>query len=345
MITSHLRRAACVAGLAALPLLLLPGCGGKAEVPAAQLRLANMPEQISQSAGEWGFVAPGGPNAPVLLQLWKPGGEPRTVRQAAAIGCWHGSADRVVWSERRGTAWAVCSSARSGGPVTDVAQLPEEPSGAYVDGSTAYWLAPQAPPSSTHAQLAPLMSCLGLYCSKGPTPAVLLGSVPEMGKGRVLGVRDGKVVVVAWRVGPPGSLVAYEIPAAGGVARRVGSTSGAGDAILGADGVLYWVAQGRETSQDTSVVSLGSLDKDGRVTPLSDWLDGGGKLYNTRRGVLYLDAETEPGIWPLGREHETPHALAVSSGYRMLALGQEEALVHLNHATGKDRQFGLVRLP
>ena len=68
---------------------------------------------------------------------------------------------------------------------------------------------------------------------------------------------------------------------------------------------------------------------------LTDWLPSGGRLYETNRGVCYVDDSPLPSAWPLTGPRELPNSLLVPENYVVLAVGGGEMLLQSTESASR----------
>jgi hypothetical protein len=324
----HLGRLAYVltASLFCLILALLALSAFRPVHPEALARVTSEPVNPMQRAGAWFWLEhPSGPNARLVRAA-----NSRLIPLAAADALPEYDTDGkdAAWIGRKGREWQVGIASCETGAGRVLWSGADEVRGVCLAGEEVYWLCPLPAAAPESGPLPPLAPMLAIFAvpRKGGAPA-RLGLLPESEGGRVLGAHDGALYISAFRRGGAGNTVVYRVPPDDGPPRRVAGEIGSQQFLLAHDGTLYWPAPSREATSEANACCIRRLGRNGRPENLSDWLLSGGTLFETDRGVCYLDSGFPGALWPAGRFEELPKSFTAPEGYALLAAGGEEILL------------------
>jgi len=299
----------------------------RAERPRLIGHAASFPEGARPASGAWVWLERLKASDVRLIRL---GSDRRAVpiATASALTDYAADGDAVAWIEKQGGQWRVQLADDPDRAPRTLWAGATEPHGVCLAGDGVYWLAPHAPEAPDCGPLPPFgpsMDLLTAPRSGGASHAVgrLFGAIG----GRVLGARDGAIYVAAYRGLGIGSTTFYRVRPGNPAPERLASEIGQQRALLARDGSLYWLAPSREATADAGLCCIRRLAPGGRPETLSDWLPARGALFETDRGVRYVDVEEHAGVWPTGAFLEAPRSATAPTGYRYLAVGGDRALL------------------
>jgi hypothetical protein len=283
----------------------------------------------------------------------------QTLAQADAIPRYDAAGENVVWAAREGKRWSIYIAAADGTGKRVLWSGLEEPRGLRLAEGRLYWLRilpPALPESGPFPPLSARMEVIAIP-REGGAPA-LIAQLWEAEDGEALGVHAGALYVAAYRTIGPGSMAIYRISLTGDMPpRRIVGESRRPHALLTRDGALYWMAPSPEASGPLNVFCIRRMGKDGRPETLSDWLPAGapsgaamsvhsgGRLFETRRGVVCVDGDFQSRAWSAGRHDALPQPQPQPAGYYALAAGESELLLIPAGAPGANIPLYRIPLP
>jgi hypothetical protein len=172
-------------------------------------------------------------------------------------------------------------------------------------------------------------------------PPVAVAVLWENTEARVLGLHGNDLYIATSYSPTPGHMALYRLPPDGPPVRLVGEI-GSQHALLTRDGTLYWVAQSRDAAIPNTMSCIRRLRKEGKPETLSDWLPVNGKLYETARGVVYVDGEYLSRAWPVGEPKQLTSSYDSPPDFLVRAVGENEML--LERIEGKRTKIALYRV-
>jgi hypothetical protein len=252
------------------------------------------------------------------------GGQTRDLAAADAITSFDSDGKTTVWIARDGNTWLI----QLEGSQAPLFRGPSEPKGLCIAGGRLYWTLPtrSVVPGNVYSPgLAPKLTVISQEISGG-APFVVAELLES--DGTPLGVRGNDLYVQAFRPGYPGSTVIYQIPSKGGAAERIVGESQRYRALLTSDGDLYWPAESLNASNPISVSQIRRLKPGGRPETVIDWVHSRGRIYQTDKGVLYIDNGYQYSTWAVESTKDgMPRQIRIPAGYISVALGGSEALL------------------
>jgi len=273
-------------------------------------------------------------------------GQPQALATADALPAYDAADGQVAWIAQEGRRWMVYVSSADGENRRVLWSGPNEAHSVRLVGGRVYWTASgpaAAPNSGPFPPLAPTLQIVSVP-SDGGTPA-LVTTLLDTGRGRLLGFADGALYLAVYRPITPYSTALYRVPLDGALPRRVAGESGESQALLTRDGALYWLALSRESVNMYGIACIRRLDRGGRPETLSDWLSAGGALFETDRGVFYVDGTHNPGLWPAGASGDLPRPRPLPDGFSAVAASGAEVLLRRTDAPRNNIMLYRIPMP
>ena len=283
-------------------------------------------KEAMRSGGSWYWLEGVGKPGARLMRASASSLQP--IAASDGLGSYAVAEGKVVWAAREGDHWSLTLASADGSGQQKVWSGPREPHGLYLTVDHIYWLdqlPPTVPDSGPLPPLGPTLQLVAVPVSGGAS--TIIATLLEPLAGRVIGIHGDQIYVSAMRPGAPGVTTLYRIALLHGAPKRVAGETGLQSSILTQDGALYWSAPSRESSQFDRVVCIRRLGKDDQPETLTDWMEGRGRLYETERGVCYVDGDVSPKAWLLTVRKELPRALPLPENYAVLAAGDRELLL------------------
>jgi hypothetical protein len=273
-------------------------------------------------SGSWYWLEkPKGPQARLVKMA---GGPVETIDSADEITGFDASATSAVWACLTGRQWSVKTAAN--GAQTKVLWTGTDPAKSVrIDGDYAYILVSLASPVARALPFPPLgkkLSLLRVPLAGGTGVSVATLMEDE---GEIYGVHGHEVFISAWRNGPPGSTAFYTVNQEG-KAKRLAGEAGKTNAIITRDGTSYWMGNSRESFYETGISAIIRMGKSGKPELVSDWYPTDGQLFETSRGVYYVDGDVRRQIWPVAEPGQMPKPLPYSIYFSALAVNDTEAI-------------------
>jgi hypothetical protein len=312
--------------------------------PAPFVDARPKPLMATWSGGAWYWIET---ESPTLSRLVRAEGSGRKeIATSAEILDFAISGKSIAWSSRTGPAYTISVASVDGGSRRDVRQSSTRASGVWVDAERVYWLenAPAAVPEG--APFPPLEA--GVRVQAAPLTGGQVSSLATLMEPEglaVVGKHGQELYVATFRPGALGSTAFFRVPVGGGTATRLAGTVARQSGLLSADGTLYWLGPSPEAAQPQSSSCVYELGTDGKVRALTDWLPGGGRLFDTDRGLVYVDPTYTSNAWPISDGRELPRPFPVTPDYAVLAVGGGEMLIRPYEAPPKAVPLFRIGLP
>lgn len=252
----------------------------------------------------------------------------RRLATAEKIGDYFATPTHMLWAALDGSAWTIQISDAQAGGIKELWRGAAEPRGLYLGADTAYWLqsAPAAIPAD--AVLPPLGAQIELIGApfSGSQPRVISRVMEPFGS-QILGITNGEVWLTAIRQSLHNATTIYRVPAGGGFATRVVGETGIQNALLTPGGTLYWTAPCADAANPDMIVCIRRMSPAGKIETQTAWLNPKGRLFNTQRGVVYVDGGFSASAWPVGSYAVLPAATPSPPGYSVLSAGDDDLLL------------------
>jgi hypothetical protein len=308
----------------------------------AQAKVA--PTQILWREGSWYWLEADGKSEARLVRADASGARP--LATADKIAGYAVADGKLVWAAKEGDQWNLAVAAPDASGKRTLYSGEREPRGLCLANGYVFWLEPMPPAVPESGPLPPLAGMLRLLSLPldGGVPKVI-ATLLESESGQVLGVHADQAYVAATRLGTPGATLLYRVSLREGVVQRVAGEAGQHTALLTREGSLFWVAPSLEDSRMNASACIRRLGQDGKAETLADWLPANGRLYDTVRGVVYVDGGFEPSAWPIANRRELPRAVPLPREHTVLALGSDEMLLGSANATPANIPLYRTTLP
>ncbi len=332
-----------VVGVIGATLLLTPRfCKDPTTLPIGQAQ--GEPQSIHCIGGVWYWIEQ--PKQGKARLVRGVVGNIRELATAEAITSMDADSTNIVWTERSQQGWSVQVANLDGSGSNDLWSGKEEPLGAKIAQGRAYWLQKTPAPLKTDLPFPALQPTLQVVSAplSGGTPELGV-TVPEAETGRVLGLHDNTLYLLAHRKTRPGSTTLYRIDTQTKAVERVAGTSQNLSALLTKEGILYWMTPSKETISPQPAVHVYRLNKEGKPESLSDWLPIGGQIYETNRGIVYVDRDYPTNMWAVGAEDAFPELIPTPKDYNPVAVGEGLVLLGTNASQRAKPALRQIPLP
>jgi len=310
--------------------------------PAPLGKAGAVPYDIRRAEGTWYWVERPA-KAKARLMAAKAGATPRTVAEEDAIDAFDVAGNTIAWTAKSGSAWVVRASDGQGAPRT-LRSASTEAHGPCVDGSDIVWTERTAPAAPGLESLPTLGGSLQVVrcAATGGAPTVA-ATLPDAGRGVVVGRIGEAWWVAALRIDYPGSTVVWQVPVQGGAPKRMASVSGPNAPVRTASGDLLLLSPSRESTSPVSSRVMLRLGADGRIERLADWLPEGGAPYDGGASAFYVDRESPPVLWRPRGTDQLPEMVPAPSGHHAIAVGEGHLL--LSGMGADDLELSEVAVP
>ena len=177
-----------------------------------------------------------------------------------------------------------------------------------------------------------------------------VSTLPERTGEQFIGVSQGEAVVSCFREGGIGVTAIYRIDLKTGKFDRIAGEIGRRRALLTKEGDLYWVGSSLEAISSYSIASIHRIKRSPdnatlKTETLTDMLPSGGSLFDSERGVLYVDGSQQPQLWQLGSSRESHSPVKAPEGYFYVAADGQEALLQPSLPINGSNSLHRMRLP
>lgn len=309
--------------------------------PASFVTAGSLPTQARWHESVWYWLETPEKAKARLMRADSSGARPLV--EADQLTSYALDAGKIAWIARDGKTWKITLSALNGTNPQTVWSGDTTPRGLYISGDKLYYLEQTPPVIPNSGALPPLGSRLRILALPvtGGTPAEIASLLESEGD-EIAGVHDGQLYVKAFRTGVPGATVIFRVPVSGGTPKRIVGEAGRQSVLMTRDGTLYWTAASPEDSRANNAFCVRRLGKDDKPETLTDWLPANGRLFETRRGLVYVDGDYQPTAWPLSGARELPHPLYTLRDYGVVAAGDGELLLRQMYKPQSD--FSLYRI-
>ena len=269
-----------------------------------------------------------------------------TVAAASRIGSYAVGAGKAAWTSQNGKQWSVTLAAADGSGPQTLWSGDSEPQGVSIADGQVFWLAPAPSSIAGSEPFPPFSGTLQLFSAPlAGSPFVPIATLLETTAQQVIGVHEGQVYVAALREGIPGVTVFYRIDLKEKSVHRLAAETGRQTALLTGEGDFYWSAPSRESTERDKVVCIRRLSKAAKPEMVTDWLPEGGRMYETRQGIYYVDGGYIPSAWPLPGREELPQPTPLPENFSVLAVGQGELLLNATGSPTPDLSIYRMALP
>lgn len=312
--------------------------------PAYLAKAGAAPTDIQWKDGAWYWLEGAGTPASRLMRA--NAGDLKPVAAASGISAYSVAGGKLAWNAKEGNQWTISVASFEGSDKRVLWTGAREPKGICLIEDRVYWLEDLPPSVPKSGPLPPLdasvqMVSMSLSANGGqPVITPLL----EAQGAQVLGARDGQVYVVAQRPTPLNVTTIYRIGLKEGTAHRLVGETGQQSALLTKEGVLYWTAPSREAADTGTITCIRRLSKEEKPETLDDWMPPRGHLFETDKGIYYIDGANVQGAWPVTGQRALPRAVPVPANYAVLAAGGHDLLL-LQNTESLTPTYPLYRMP
>jgi hypothetical protein len=251
-------------------------------------------------------------------------GSQQTIDTADEISGYDVSTSTTIWAGRNGKQWFVKTQSGSAQSI-EIWTGSEPVVSVQLSQEFAFWLLSINAPVKVSLPIPPLDRKLSLMKAQimSGTPALVARLMEQ--DGEIFGVRDEQVFITAWRGGPPGGTAFYRVDRDGQIKRFAGEI-GRSTAIITRDGTLYWTGHTRESYEEGAIGSIVRMKRDGKPELISDWYPADGQLYETSRGLYYVDGNVRRQVWPVADIGQMPHLLSYDILFSAVAVSDSDVL-------------------
>ena len=328
-----------------LVLLILAGgffvLRGRTQNPIVFAQAGASLTEVMWREGNWYWLEAAGKPGSRLIRANASGSLPPIA--APGINAYAVADGMAVWSAHDGNHWTITLAAADGSGKNTLWAGEQELSGLCIAEGRVFWMVSIPPTLPESGPLPPLTNKLQIVSvpTAGGSPEVIATLLETTGK-QVIGVHDGQLYVSAVRHTSPEVTTIYRVALNGGSAHRVAGETGVQPALLTKEGALYWSAPSRESTQRDKVVCIRRLGKEDKPETLTDWLPGGGHLYESGRGVCYVDGDPLPAAWAVSAGLELPRSIPLPQDFSVLSVGNGELL--LKSSASPSANFPIYRM-
>lgn len=299
--------------------------GNRAPRPAPFVALATAINAPSFHAGSWYWIERRGKQAQTLVRA-NESGSVRTIVSANEIADFDATDNVVLVVLRTDKTWHV-QLGTVAGQLRDLWVGTQQPHGTLISAGQAYWILSR-PPNPTIGDIPPLQQHIELTVAPvAGGPSRTISTIMEPDGLQIIGINDGSIYLSAFRDAVHGVTTIYRAPMAGGAPKRVAGETGKQFALISDAGLLYWTAPCHDSQNYNLVGCVRRLASSGATETLTGWITAGGRLYNTRHGVWYVDQSAPSTAIPITTYNDLPRATAVASGFNVLAANSDTLLL------------------
>lgn len=267
------------------------------------------------------------------------GGAPEVLATADEIVDYHASGGSAAWVQRDGKAWSIQVIDANGARQT----LPCGERGArsvFLAGDRLFWLA-STPGTAGDVPVPAFGPSLQVMETSLSTRTLRTGATLLESDGRIIGLRGDDLYIRGLRHVLPGATVLYRATQ-GQRPVRLAAETGRGHALITSDGTLYWVAQSRDASNRENNACVRRLGSDGKPATVAEWLPPDGRLYDTGRGIYYVDGSVQSAAWRISAGPTLQRPLNLDSQFLAISAGDGELLARAND--GRETRIPLSRV-
>lgn len=319
----------------------------RSQIPQAPSRFADAgaaPVRMQWHEGAWYWLeTPKNANAR-LMRADDSGARP--IAEAKQIPSYFLADGKIAWTAQEADAWNIVTAAHDGSGKQTLWSGARAPRGLCLAEGHVYWLeqVPAAVPDS--GPMPPLGNTLRVLSLplEGGAPSEIASLMEPDGE-QVVGVHSGRLYFTAYRPGPPGVTMIYQKALAGGEIKRIAGEAGRHHVLLSREGGLFWTAPSAEDSRANIAVCIRRLDAAGKPETVMDWLPVGGQIFETHRGLLYVDGSFQPMAWPVSASKQLPRPVPMGQDFGAVAAGNGELLLRRMYSSLSDYTLYRVSLP
>lgn len=267
-----------------------------------------------------------------------------TIHSAEAISGYGASGDWVVYAAKENGKYVVRAW---GGPGREnqLASDEREVVTASIFGRDAYWLVKEGPQGDDASPLPAVGPKLQVMTAPASGGAAKLAAALLESDGALLGIQNGQLYLAGYRAGSGGSSAFYSIPTAGGPAKRIAGDGGRASALLAKDGSIYWTAPSRESSDVGNMWCIRRLNPGSKPEVYSDWLRARGEIFESDRGIAYVDGAVRPAVWVPRSADKFPSLIPLDSELIPIGVGSSDILSFSDTASRTNLPLTVVALP